>query len=187
MGYLAAVALACLAAAAAAAAAAGAPLLTASQCDARGFEAGALACATCAKLERTLRPLGGAVEPVVEDCRACCSATLDALAPVRFGAAELVVCRFSLSAHGGINEFLEKSAWRDAVTVTDVMGAAPTLTLRGAVGGGGAGAGAALNGLAAEPPLRVAVGSWKVEQLESFLALKTTLQPAAPSASPATA
>jgi len=160
-------------------------LVTASLCEARGFQAGALACSTCVKLERALRPLGAAAGAVVDDCTACCSVTLDAVAPVRFTTAELSVCRFSLAQHGGVNEFLEKSLWRGAVTVTDVLGAPPVLTLRKAAAP--ADGAAASSGLATEPPLRLNVGAWKIEHIEALLALKTTLAPATPSPEPTAA
>lgn len=95
-----------------------------SQCAARGFQPGDLACSTCTKMERVLRPLDSEdARGVVADCRACCSPVLDAVSPVRYAKAELKLCRFSLSQHGGVNEFLEKSGYNDVVDVTDVMGA----------------------------------------------------------------
>jgi hypothetical protein len=95
-----------------------------SQCAQRGFQPGALACSTCTKMERVLRPLdSGDARAVVADCRACCSPVLDAVSPVVYAKAELKLCRFSLNQHGGVNEFVEKSGYKDAVDVTDVMGA----------------------------------------------------------------
>lgn len=223
-----------LAAAAVAAVAWAAPadeLVTLSRCAERGFAPGAVACSTCEKLEAAVagNPAGAAV---VEDCHSCCASTLDAVSPVRFARAELTVCRFSLGNHGGVNEFLEKSPFKDSVVVVDVAGGwrreqpagggarwgrwtdgggggmragaqalrlqpsaghAVGVRLCGAVAASlsplvpfstptssfGAGASPSLTlrgGAGHEPALTLPVAGWKVEQIDAFLRLKTTLK-----------
>ena len=102
-------------------------LTTLSKCAEKGFKPGDLACSTCTKLEHTIRSLGtneadSEAAKVVEDCKACCTATLDNVSPTKFAKAELKLCRFTLSSYGGVNEFTEKSRWKDAIEITDSIG-----------------------------------------------------------------
>lgn len=98
-------------------------LLTVSRCKDKGFAPGATACSVCSKLEDVLTASGSSdAGSIVSDCLSCCSPAIDAVSPTKFQAAHLTVCRYSLQNHGGVNEFLEKSSFKDVITVNDVMG-----------------------------------------------------------------
>ena len=108
----------------AAVACSGAELTTLSKCIEKGFQPGEVACSTCERLSAAVSTLGASEsEAVVSDCKSCCSDVLDYTSPVKYATVELRLCKYSLGSHGGVNEFVEKSAWKDQIAITDIMGA----------------------------------------------------------------
>lgn len=58
-----------------------------SECDVAGFAAGTVACATCNELAKVL----GISDDTVENCKRCCSKTIDWALPKKYDSAVLQV------------------------------------------------------------------------------------------------
>ena len=79
-----------------------------SKCASLGFAPGRVACRSCRDISTAL----GATSAAARNCAACCSSVLDVQhesgAPRKFDRVAVTLCRGSLKAHGGVNEWVEK-------------------------------------------------------------------------------
>lgn len=127
-----------------------------SQCAVLGFDPATLDCGTCTTVGEAV---GRAAE---QECLDCCNFALPFQDKAQYAKATLRVFRATLGGHGGVNEFVEKSAARySGLKVADAQVHEPTLQFTNSSGSGGG-----------SKPLSVAVGSWKMEHIEALLARK---------------